>query len=84
MRKPFACLALLSICSLGLTGCGYDDYYGGNYYGYPGGWGRHGWNTGYTVGPHYSGRGWGGPGYRRNYDRRNNNHDNHRHDWRRH
>lgn len=91
MKKRSACFALLAICTLGLSGCGYDDYYGGDYYGYPGGWNRQGWNNGYSVGPHYTGRGWGGPGYRRNYDRRDNRHDNkrdrrdnHRNDWRRH
>lgn len=51
---------------LSLSGCaGPYGTYGGQYYGYPGGWGRHGWNGGYSVGPHYTGRGWGGPGYRR-------------------
>ncbi|MFC0500145.1 hypothetical protein [Asaia krungthepensis] len=62
-------LAVLALCTLGLSGCyGREDYYGGGYYGYPGGWGRQGWNGGYAVGPHYTGRGWGGPGYRNRYD----------------
>lgn len=62
--------ALFALCLLGLTGCyGYDDRYGGGYYGYPGGgWGRQGWGGGYAVGPHYAGRGFGGPGYRARFN----------------
>ncbi|WP_336761394.1 hypothetical protein [Asaia sp. VD9] len=76
--KSAALFALLGLCGLGLSGCyGHDDYYGGGYYGYPGGWGRQGWNGGYSVGPHYAGRGWGGPGYRNRYDRPRQDHGDH-------
>lgn len=74
MRKARTLFALAMISSLGLSGCGGYDGYGGSYYGYPGGWGRQGWNGGYSVGPHYTGRGWGGrPGYRQRYDDRRGN-----------
>lgn len=75
---------LFALCLIGLTGCGYNDGYGGGYYGYPGGgWGRQGWGGGYSVGPHYAGRGFGGPGYRNRFNpprRDDRGRDNHRHD----